>query len=66
MTEVKSKTGNEEITSQGFLVELANLERRSVTNLLNAEAMDVPTDNQCKESTHNYELAKAWREVLLF
>ena len=63
MVDVKSATGNEAITSRGFLVELANLERKSANNLLDSEVMDIPTDFQCKEATHNFELAKAWKEV---
>ena len=64
MADVKSKTGNEEISSKGFLVELANLERKLANNLLDAEIMEVPSDHLCRESTHNMELAKAWKEVI--
>ena len=63
MESAKSPTGNDEITSKGFLVELANLERKISAGLLDQEVRDVPTDNLCQESTHNAELAKAWKEV---
>ena len=63
MVDAKTAAGNDEITSQGFLSELANLERKIASGLLEADPKDIPTDYQCDEASHNVELAKAWKEV---
>ena len=64
MVDAKSATGNAETTSSSFLVELSNIERKLASGLLEAEVKDIPSDNMCQEATHNFELAKAWKEVL--
>ena len=63
MADVKSTSGNEEISSKNFLIELANLERKMASSLLETEAKDVPTDGQCDEADFNINLIKAWKEV---
>ena len=63
MAEIKTNTGNQEITSKSFLVELANIERKLAKNLLDAQIKEMPIDHDCPEADQNAELIKAWKEV---
>ena len=64
MAEAKPTTGNSEITSKSFLIDLANLERKLAGSLLDKDAKEMPIDNDCPEADQNIELIKAWKEVL--
>ena len=66
MVDAKSTTGNEEISSKDFLLELANLERKIAANLLDTAPKDIPIESQCDEADFNINLVKAWNEVNTF